>query len=53
MNHHAVLPSKHPITDLMIQHCHSKESGHHGLNATLNNLLKRYWVLKPKATVAK
>ena len=53
MKHPVILPSKHPITDLIIQHCQSKESGHQGLNATLNNLLKRYWLSKPKATVAK
>ena len=53
VKHPAILPSKNHVTDLIIQHCHVQESGHQGVNATLNNLMKRYWIPSPKAAVAK
>ena len=53
MKHPAVLPSKHHLTDLIIHDCHYRESGHQGVNATLNNLMKCYWVVSPKATVSR
>lgn len=43
--HPIILPSKHPITELIIRYYHQVE-GHMGVYHTLAALRKRYWVLK-------
>lgn len=51
--HPAILPSQHHLTQLIISNCHAKEVGHLGTNATLNQVMKRFWVVNPRATVNK
>ena len=51
IKHLVILPSKRDLTDLIIHSCHSDQSGLQGVNATLNNLMKRFWVVNPKVTV--
>ena len=49
--HPAILPRDHQLTHLIIQDCHARRVGHQGLNATLNCLMQRYWVISPTAAV--
>ena len=49
--HPVILPSKHDLTDLIVHSCHSDQSAHQGVSATLNNLMKRFCVVNPKVTV--
>ena len=49
--HPAILPRDHHLTRLIIQDCHVCRVGHQGLNATLNCLMQRYWVVSPTAAV--
>ena len=49
--HPAILPRNHQLTLLIIQDCHAIRVGHQGLNATLNCLMQRYWVISPTAAV--
>ena len=51
IKHLVILPLKHDLTDLIVHSCHFDQSGHQGVNATLNNLMKRFWVVNPKVTV--
>ena len=51
IKHPVILPSKHNLTDLIVHSCHSDESGHQDVNVTLNNLMKRFWMVNPKVTV--
>ena len=49
--HPAILPRDHHLTHLIIQDCNARRVGHQGLNATLNYLLQRYWVISPTTAV--
>ena len=50
--HPILLPTKHPVTDLLILSCHSKE-GHMGSSHVLNALSEEFWILQGKSTVKK
>ena len=50
--HPIILPHEHPVTDLLIKHHHEKE-GHLGVNHTLADLNKGYWILKGRSAVKK
>ncbi|CAH8613476.1 unnamed protein product [Schistosoma rodhaini] len=43
--HPIILPSKHPITELIIRHYHQAD-GHMGVYYTLAALRKKFWILK-------
>lgn len=43
--HPIILPSKHPITELIIRH-HHQADGHMGVYYTLASLRKGFWILK-------
>ena len=42
--HLVVLPSRHPLTRLVILHCH-QESTHAGIQYTLMLTRKKYWII--------
>jgi hypothetical protein len=42
--HQFILPGKHHVTSLIIQHTHERE-GHTGIQQTLNTLRQRYWII--------
>ncbi|KAK2551629.1 hypothetical protein P5673_027396 [Acropora cervicornis] len=48
--HPMILPSKHPMTDLIIKDYHEKE-GHVGAGHVLASLRQRFWILRGNATV--
>ena len=48
--HQKLLPSKHPVTDLIIHHYHSL-SGHSGTMHVLSAVREKFWILKGHATV--
>ncbi|CAH8432098.1 unnamed protein product [Schistosoma bovis] len=48
--HPIILPSKHPITELIIHYYHQAE-GHMGVYHTLSALHKKYWILKGTVAV--
>jgi len=50
--HPVLLPSKPPVTDLLILDCHVRE-GHMGASYILNSLYNNFWILKGKAAVKK
>ena len=50
--HPILLPSKHPITKLIILQHHVKK-GHMGVSQTLSSINKNYWIPKGKSTVKK
>ncbi|OON20312.1 hypothetical protein X801_03808, partial [Opisthorchis viverrini] len=45
-----ILPSKHFVTHLTIEHCHTL-NGRAGLNFVVSNLRQKYWILKAAKTV--
>ena len=47
----AVVPEKHHLTELIIQDVHSRVVGHFGVEATLNQVCKRYWILNAKVVI--
>ena len=49
--HPAILPQKGHLTSLIIQDCHTRLAGHQGVNATLNHLMQKFWVVNAKAAV--
>ena len=49
--HPAILPKKSHLTPLIIQDCHARFAGHQGVNATLNHLMQKFWVVNAKAAV--
>ena len=49
--HPIVLPQKHHLTSLIIQDCHVRLTAHLRVNATLNHLVLKYWVVNAKAAV--
>ena len=51
MRHPAVVPEKHHLTELIIQDAHSRVVGHFGVEATLNQVCKRYWILNAKVAL--
>ncbi|XP_068738988.1 uncharacterized protein [Montipora capricornis] len=48
--HPMILPSKHPVTDLIIKDYHEKE-GHVGACHVLASLRQRFWILRGNAAV--
>ncbi|XP_067030756.1 uncharacterized protein [Acropora muricata] len=48
--HPMILPSKHPVTDLIVKDYHEKE-GHVGAGHVLASLRQRFWILRGNATV--
>ena len=42
--HPLILPGKHPVTELMILHCHEK-NGHVGAHHVLADIRQRYWIV--------
>ena len=49
--HPAILPQKSHLTSLIIQNCHARFADHQGVNATLNHLMQKFWVVNAKAAV--
>ena len=47
--HPMILPSKHPVTDLIVKDYHEKE-GHVGAGHVLVSLRQRFWILRGNAT---
>jgi len=48
--HPMILPSKHPVTDLIVKDYHEKE-GHVGAGHVLASLRQRFWILRGNATI--
>ena len=48
VRHPGVVPEKHHLTELIVQDVHSRVVGHFGVEATLNQVCKRYWILNAK-----
>ena len=51
LKHPIILPECHYLTELIIRDAHEKTGGHCGVNATLNILCQKYWILNAKVTV--
>ena len=49
--HQLILPYDHKLTDLIINHYHTKELAHMGANIVLSAVRKHYWILKGRAAV--
>ena len=45
-----IMPKKHPVTALLIQHTHSLQL-HAGLSHTLTILLRRFWIIQARSQV--
>ncbi|XP_013392383.1 uncharacterized protein LOC106160350 [Lingula anatina] len=50
MKHPVILPKKHHVTHLIIQHYH-QACGHSGRDYVLSQLRSRYWIIKANSTV--
>ena len=48
--HPAILPSKHIVTEILIQHYHAAE-GHCGVHHVLASLRRSFWIVKGASTV--
>ena len=48
--HPMILPSKYPVTDLIVKDYHEKE-GHVGAGHVLASVKQRFWILRGNATV--
>ena len=48
--HPVILPSRHPVTDMIIRQHHA-EVGHMGQESVLSSIRKEYWVVKGRAAV--
>jgi hypothetical protein len=48
--HQIILPSKHPVTLLIVDYCHVL-SGHSGKEFTLSTLRHKYWIIGARRTV--
>jgi len=48
--HQIILPSKHPVTLLIVDYCHVL-SGHSGKEFTLSTLRNKYWIIGARRTV--
>ena len=46
--HPVILPSKHPVTDMIIRQHHA-EVGHMGQESVLSSIRKEYWIVKGRA----
>ena len=51
IKHHIILPECHFLTEIIIRDAHERAVGHCGVNATLNVLCQRFWILNPKVAV--
>ena len=50
--HPILLPSKYPITDLIIRECH-EDNKHSGIQSTLYTLREKFWILNGKDQIRK
>ena len=50
VKHPVILPSNHPVTELLIKHYHEQE-GHSGTIHTLANIRQFYWILRGQSSV--
>ena len=48
--HPVILPSRHPVTDMII-HQHHAEVGHMGQESVLSSIRKEYWIVKGRTAV--
>ena len=48
--HPVILPSRHPVTDMIIRQHHA-EVGHMGQESVLSSIRKEYWIVKGRTTV--
>ena len=51
VKHPIVLPGDHHLTDLIIQDVHFRIVGHLGVDATLNQIRKNYWIINAKVAI--
>ena len=51
IKHHIILPQCHFLTEIIIRDAHERAVGHCGVNATLNVLCQRFWILNAKVAV--
>ena len=51
LRHPIILSNESYLTELIIDHAHSKLAGHSGINATLNILCQRFWIVNAKVLV--
>ena len=48
--HPSILPGKHPVTELIIQHYHA-QNGHVGTHQVLSEIRQRYWIISGVSSV--
>ena len=48
--HPIIIPSKHPVTDMVIRYDHA-EVGHMGQESVLSSLRREFWVIKGRTAV--
>ena len=51
VKHPIILPTDHHLTELIIEDVHSRIVGHLGVEATLNQICKRFWFSNAKTII--